>query len=169
MVQFDIISTKVNVTPISLEEFMNKNNPMNIIDYLDTLIRKAMKDSDKDMLSLYRLVKSEMVKAQQDKSKQFDSIAVYKSMKKRLLEEIDGLEKAGRDTSIQHKHLNWIEEQLPAAVSEESIRLAIKEYIADYPDTNMGKIMGHLKLIYTGQTLDMSLASKIVKETIENK
>lgn len=140
---------------------------MSIFDWLDTLIKNAIKSGNKDMLSLYRLVKSEMVKAQQDKSKQFDSIAVYKSMKKRLLEEIDGLEKAGRDTIIQHKHLNWIEEQLPTPISEEQIRLAIKEYILDYPDTNVGKIMGHLKLIYTGQTLDMGLASKIAKEMLE--
>ena len=142
---------------------------MSIFDWLDTLITDAIKSGDKEMLSLYRLVKSEMVKAWQDKSKQFDSIAIYKSMKKRLLEEIDGLEKAGRDTAIQHKHLKWIEEQLPAPVSEEQIRLAIKEYVLDYPDTNVGKIMGHLKLIFTGQTLDMSLASKIAKETLENK
>ena len=141
-------------------------NPMNIIELLDTYIKDAMKSGDKDMLSLYRLVKSEMVKAQQDKSKEFDHVAVYKSMKKRLLEEIDGLEKAGRDVSIQKKHLDWIESQLPAAVSEESIRLAIKEYVADYPDTNMGKIMGHLKLIFTGQSLDMGLASKIAKEML---
>lgn len=144
-------------------------NPMNVVELLDTYIKDAMKAGDKDMLSLYRLVKSEMVKAQQDKSKQFDSIAVYKSMKKRLLEEIDGLEKAGRDTSVQHKHLNWIEKQLPAPVSEEQIRLAIKEYVLDYPDTNVGKIMGHLKLVFTGQTLDMGLASKIAKETLEKK
>lgn len=140
---------------------------MSIFDWLDTLITDAMKSGDKEMLSLYRLVKSEMVKAY--KSNAFDPIAVYKSMKKRLLEEIDGLEKAGRDTSIQHKHLKWIEEQLPAPVSEKQIRLAIKEYILDYPDTNIGKIMGHLKLIFTGQTLDMSLASKIAKEMLENK
>lgn len=168
MVQFDIIPIKVNVKPISLEEFMNKNNPMNIIELLDTYIKDAMKSGDKEMLSLYRLVKSEMVKAQQDKSKEFDHAAVYKSMKKRLLEEIDGLEKAGRDVSIQKKHLDWIESQLPAAVSEESIRLAIKEYVADYPDTNIGKIMGHLKLIFTGQILDMGLASKIAKEMLGN-
>ena len=140
---------------------------MSIFDWLDTLIKNAIKAGDKDMLSLYRLVKSEMVKAQQDKSKQFDSIAVYKSMKKRLLEEINGLEKAGRDTIIQHEHLNWIEEQLPTPISEEQIRLAIKEYVLDYPDTNVGKIMGHLKLIFTGQTMDMSLASKIAKEMLE--
>lgn len=146
---------------------MNPDCPMTIIGLLDTLITKAMKDNDKDMLSLYRLVKSEMVKAY--KSNAFDPIAIYKSMKKRLLEEIDGLEKAGRDTSIQHKHLDWIEKQLPAPVSEEQIRLAIKEYVLDYPDTNVGKIMGHLKLIFTGQTLDMSLANKIAKETLEKK
>ena len=138
---------------------------MSIFDWLDTLITEAMKSGDKEMLSLYRLVKSEMVKAY--KSNAFDPIAVYKSMKKRLLEEIDGLEKAGRDTSIQHKHLDWIEKQLPAPVSEEQIRLAIKEYIMDHPDTNVGKVMSHLKLIFTGQTLDMSLASKITKEMLE--
>lgn len=141
-------------------------NPMNVVELLDTYIKDAMKAGDKDMLSLYRLVKSEMVKAQQDKSKEFDHVAVYKSMKKRLLEEIDGLEKGGRDVSIQKKHLDWIESQLPTAVSEESIRLAIKEYVADYPDTNIGKIMGHLKLIYHDKTLDMQLASKIAKEML---
>lgn len=140
---------------------------MSIFDWLDTLIIGAMKSGDKDMLSLYRLVKSEMVKAY--KSNAFDSIAVYKSMKKRLLEEIDILEKANRDTTIQNKHIKWIEEQLPAPVSEEQVRLAIKEYIMDYPDTNVGKVMGHLKLIFTGQTLDMGLASKIAKEMLENK
>ena len=84
----------------------------------------------------------------------------------KLLEEIDGLEKAGRDVTVQKRHLAWIEEQLPAPVSEEQIRLAVKEYVLDYPDTNIGKIMGHLKLIFTGKTLDMGLASKIAKEAL---
>lgn len=141
---------------------------MSIFDWLDTLIKDAMKAGDKEMLALYRLVKSEMVKAAQDLNKPFDHIAVYKSMKKKLIEEISALEQAGRDTSTQHKHLNWIEEQLPTPVSEEQMRLSIKEYISDYPDTNLGKIMGHLKTIYTGQTLDMGLASKIAKELLEN-
>ena len=143
-------------------------NPMNVVELLDTYIKDAMKSGDKDMLSLYRLAKSEMIKAEKDKGS-VDHIAVYKSMKKKLLEEIDGLEKAGRDVIVQKKHLAWIEEQLPAPVSEEQIRLAVKEYVLDYPDTNIGKIMGHLKLIFTGKTLDMGLASKIAKETLEKK
>ena len=148
---------------------MEEACPMTIINYMDSLITTAMKAGDKDMLALFRLIKTEMTKYAKDKGlpdTAIDTQAVYKSMKKRLLEEIEGLEKAGRDVSIQKKHLDWVESQLPAAVSEESIRLAIKEYVADYPDTNIGKIMGHLKLIYTGQTLDMGLASKIAKEIL---
>lgn len=144
---------------------MAEVNPMTIIDYIDTLITSAMKAGDKDMLIIYRLAKSELIKQQKDKGIS-DYIAVYKSMKKRLLEEIEGLEKAGRDVALQKKHLNWVESQLPAVVSEEQIRLSIKEYLSDYPDTNIGKVMGHLKLIYTGQTLDMGLASKIAKEML---
>lgn len=141
------------------------NTPMTPIEYIDSLIKTAMKAGDKDMLSLFRLVKSEMIKSEKDKGT-VDQIVVYKSMKKKLLEEIDGLEKAGRDVEIQRKHLDWVESQLPAPVSEEQIRLAIKEYVLDNPDTNIGKIMGHLKLIFTGKTLDMGLASKIAKETL---
>ena len=141
-------------------------NCMSIFDWLDTLIKDSMKSGDKDMLSLYRLVKSEMVKANQDKSKLFDSISVYKSMKKKLLEEIDTLEKADRDTTIQNKHLKWIEEQLPKPISNEQVELSIKEYLLDYPDANVGQIMSHLKMIYIGQTIDMSYASKIAKEML---
>lgn len=141
------------------------NTPMTPIEYYDSLIETAMKAGDKDMLSLFRLVKTELVKSQKDKGV-IDQVAIYKSMKKKLLEEIDGLEKAGRDVSVQKKHLQWIEDQLPQPVSEESIRLSIKEYILDYPDTNIGKIMGHLKLIYHDKLLDMQLASKIAKEML---
>lgn len=147
---------------------MTEVNPMNIIEYIDTLITSSMKAGDKDMLSIYRLAKSELIKQQKDKGS-LDHIVVFKSMKKRLLEEIDGLEKAGRDVSIQKKHLAWIESELPQPVSEESIRLSVLDYILDHEDTNIGKIMAHLKLIYTGKLLDMQLASKIVKETIGNK
>lgn len=142
------------------------NTPMTPIEYYDSLIETAMKAGDKDMLSLFRLVKSEMTKQLKDKGS-LDQQSVYKTMKKHLLEEIEGLEKAGRDTSIQEKHLEWIESQMPKPVSEEDIRLSIKEYLLDYPDTNIGKIMGHLKLIYHDRTLDMGLASKIAKEMLE--
>ena len=38
------------------------NNPMTIIDLLNSYITAAMKAGDKDMLSIYRLAKTEMIK-----------------------------------------------------------------------------------------------------------
>ena len=100
-----------------------------------------------------------------------DKDSVFKTMKKRLNEEIEALKAAGRDTSTQEKQLAWVISELPKPVSEESIRLDLQSWLPDQPDhcKNMGFVMQHLKLIFHGQLLDMGLASKIAKEMLENK
>ena len=148
--------------------------PMTIINYLDTLITKAMKEGDKDMLSVYRLAKAGMIEDQKKKGVEetlIDKDAVFKSMKKKLLEEIEVLEKAARDVSVQKKQLTWIESELPKPVSEESIRLDLQSWLPEQPDNckNIGFVMQHLKLVFHGQTLDMKLASQIAKEMLEGK
>jgi len=150
------------------------NNPMTIIDLLNSYITAAMKAGDKDMLSIYRLAKTEMIKYQKDKGvveTLIDKDSVFKTMKKRLNEEIEALKAAGRDTSTQEKQLAWVISELPKPVSEESIRLDLQSWLPDQPDhcKNMGFVMQHLKLIFHGQLLDMGLASKIAKEMLENK
>lgn len=150
------------------------NNPMTIIDLLNSYITAAMKAGDKDMLSIYRLAKTEMIKYQKDKGvveTLIDKDSVFKTMKKRLNEEIEALKAAGRDTSIQEKQLAWVISELPKPVSEESIRLDLQSWLPDQPDhcKNIGFVMQHLKLIFHGQSLDMGLASKIAKEMLENK
>ena len=147
--------------------------PMTIINYLDTLIIKAMKDGDKDMLSIYRLAKAGMIEDQKKKGvveTLIDHDAVYKSMKKKLLEEIEVLEKAGRDVSVQKKQLAWVESELPQPVSEESIRLDLQSWFPEQPEhcKNIGFVMQHLKLAFSGQTLDMKLASQIAKEFLDS-
>lgn len=148
--------------------------PMTIINYLDTLIVKAMKEGNKDMLSIYRLAKSEMIKYQKDKGVEetlIDKDSVFKTMKKRLNEEIEGFKTAGRDTSIQEKQLAWIESELPKPVSEESIRLDLQSWLPDQPEhcRNIGFIMQHIKLVNSGRLIDMQMASKIAKEMLDNK
>lgn len=148
--------------------------PMTIINYLDTLIVKAMKEGNKDMLSIYRLAKSEMIKYQKDKGVEetlIDKDSVFKTMKKRLNEEIEGFKTAGRDTSIQEKQLAWIESELPKPVSEESIRLDLQSWLPDQPEhcRNIGFIMQHIKLVNSGRLIDMQMASKIAKEMLGNK
>ena len=150
---------------------MNPDCPMTIIDYLDTLIKKAMKDGDKDMLSIYRIAKTEMIKYQKDKGvveSLIDKDSVFKTMKKRLNEEIEALKAAGRDTSTQEKQLTWVVSELPKPVSEESIRLDLQSWLPEQPEhcKNIGFVMQHLKLVFHGQSLDMGLASKIAKEML---
>ena len=150
---------------------MNPDCPMTIIDYLDTLIKKAMKDGDKDMLSIYRIAKTEMIKYQKDKGvveSLIDKDSVFKTMKKRLNEEIEALKTAGRDTSTQEKQLTWVVSELPKPVSEEDIRLDLQSWLPEQPDhcKNIGFVMQHLKLVFHGKSLDMGLASKIVKEML---
>ena len=111
---------------------MNQDCPMTIIGYLDTLIKKAMKDGDKDMLSIYRIAKTEMIKYQKDKGvveSLIDKDSVFKTMKKRLNEEIEALKAAGRDTSTQEKQLTWVVSELPKPVSEEDIRLCLQSLL----------------------------------------
>ena len=150
---------------------MNPDCPMTIIDYLDTLIKKAMKDGDKDMLSIYRIAKTEMIKYQKDKGvveTLIDKDSVFKTMKKRLNEEIEALKAAGRNTSTQEKQLTWVVSELPKPVSEEDIRLDLQSWLPEQPEhcKNIGFVMQHLKLIFHGKSLDMGLASKIAKEML---
>ena len=126
------------------------------------------------MLSIYRLAKSEMIKYQKDKGVEetlIDKDSVFKTMKKRLNEEIEGFKTAGRDTSIQEKQLAWIESELPKPVSEESIRLDLQSWLPDQPEhcRNIGFIMQHIKLVNSGRLIDMQMASKIAKEMLGNK
>lgn len=142
----------------------------NIISYLDNLINQALKLGQKDMLSIYRMAKAEMVKYQKDNSvseTEIDYITVFKRMKKMLLEEIEGIKEAGRDTTIISQHLEWVVSMLPEEVSEEEIRADLTAWIAEQPDTNIGAVMQHLKQVFSGKTLDMGLASKIAKELLQ--
>ena len=150
---------------------MNPDCSMTIIDYLDALIKKAMKDGDKDMLSIYRIAKTEMIKYQKDKGvveSLIDKDSVFKTMKKRLNEEIEALKAAGRDTSTQEKQLTWVVSELPKPVSEEDIRLDLQSWLPEQHENcrNIGFVMQHLKLVFHGQSLDMGLASKIAKEML---
>ena len=150
---------------------MNPDCSMTIIDYLDALIKKAMKDGDKDMLSIYRIAKTEMIKYQKDKGvveSLIDKDSVFKTMKKRLNGEIEALKAAGRDTSTQEKQLTWVVSELPKPVSEEDIRLDLQSWLPEQPEhcKNIGFVMQHLKLIFHGKSLDMGLASKIAKEML---
>lgn len=149
---------------------MEEVKPMTIIEYLESLISTAMKAGDKDMLALFRIIKSEMTKYAKDKGlpdTAIDTQAVYKSMKKRLLEEIDGLEKAGRDTSVQQKHLSWIQDQLPKPVSNEEVKTYAEKLVEELPNIDMKNFMANVKINFQHNEIDMRYVSQLAKELIK--
>lgn len=144
--------------------------PMTVVEYIDSLITTAMKAGDKDMLALFRLIKSEMIKYAKDKGlpdTAIDSKVVYKSMKKRLLEEIDGLEKAGRDTSVQKKHLEWIQDQLPKPVSNEEVKAYAESLLKEFPNIDMKNFMANVKINFQYNEIDMKYVSQLAKELLK--
>ena len=150
----------------------NEMCPMTIIEYMNHLITEAMKTGDKDMLSLFRLIKSEMTKYSKDKGlpdTAIDTQAVYKSMKKRLLEEIDGLEKAGRDVSVQKKHLEWIQNELPKPVSNEEVKIYAENLLKEFPNIDMKNFMANIKINYQYNEIDMKYVSQLAKQLLAKK
>ena len=143
-----------------------------IINYLDSLIIEAMKSGNKNMLSLYRLAKTEMIKYQKDKAVEesaIDSQAVFKSMKKKLEEEIESYQKAGLAAYLQQQQLEWVEAQLPKPVTEREIRSCITNYLLEYPSADFGKVMKAVKFYFNNKNVDMKLASQVAKELLEKK
>lgn len=150
---------------------MDDAKTMTVIDYLNYLITKSMKEGDKDMLAIYRIAKTEMIKQQKEKGvveTLIDHEAVYKTLKKRLTEEIEILEKAGRDTTVQKKQLDWVVSNLPKPVTEEDIRLDLESWLPNIEEKNrnIGFIMQHLKLVFSGYSMDGKLATTIIREML---
>ena len=98
-----------------------------------------------------------------------DTQAVYKSMKKRLLEEIDGLEKAGRDVSVQKKHLEWIQNELPKPVSNEEVKIYAENLLKEFPNIDMKNFMANIKINYQYNEIDMKYVSQLAKQLLAKK
>ena len=89
---------------------------------LSQTMKESMVNKDKTMTSITRIVKTEITKASKDKcidETEVDFLPVLKSTKKKLLEEIESLEKASRDCNEQKRQLEWVESFIPAPMTEE--------------------------------------------------
>ena len=102
-----------------------------------------------------------------------DTGLIIQSMIKQRKESMSQFLSAGRDELAQKegREIIILSEFLPAQLSEEKINLAVKEAIenlkAETPQ-DIGKVMGSLKPSLQGKA-DMSLVSKIVKESLTKK
>ncbi len=97
-------------------------------------------------------------------------LATLKKMIKQRKDSIEQFEKGGRSdlSKIEKDELLILDKYMPEMMSEEAIDELVTKTISEVGATgpqDMGKVMGHLKGSI-GDSADMSLVSKIVKEKL---
>ena len=95
-------------------------------------------------------------------------LAVLTRTVKKLREELEFAEKAGKTEDVQkvHAEIALAETFLPKQLSEDELLNAMKDIFNQAPEKNIGAIMKGLKEKYTGQ-YDSKLASQLAAKVLK--
>ena len=149
-------------------------------DIITNELSKALKNGDKERIHTLRLIIA-AIKDKEIASRSFgeDSeileetiIQLLKKMIKQRNDSIEMFEKAGRTELAEKEKLEItiISEFLPKQLSEEETAIICDKAINATEASNLkeiGKVIKYLK-DNSSSSLDMSLASKIIKEKLQN-
>lgn len=135
----------------------------------------AMKNKEKEKLSVLRMVKGAIQLEEINKKKNLDDnevIAVISKQIKTRKESIVEFTKGNRQDLIDQteKEIEILNEYMPEQLSEEEILLIINKAIEELKPqaiSDMGKIMKEINPKLIGKA-DMSLVSKLVKEKLSD-
>jgi len=135
----------------------------------------AMKNKDKETLTVLRMVKGAIQLEEINKKQELndeDVIAVLSKQIKTRKESIVEFEKAGRnDLTIQtQSEIEILSKYMPEQLSEEEVLKVIDEAfntLKPEKPSDMGKLMGFLTPKLKGKA-DMSFVSKTIKEKLAN-
>ena len=136
-------------------------------------LKNAMKNQNKDLLNVVRMVKGAIQLEEINKKRDLtddEVVAVIAKQIKTRKETIGDLEKSGRTDLIKQteKEISILEKYMPAMMSEEEINKVIDEVFNEVNPTSQadtGKIMGKISPLLKGKA-DMSLVNKLVKEKL---
>ncbi|MED4016484.1 MULTISPECIES: GatB/YqeY domain-containing protein [Sutcliffiella] len=144
---------------------------MSLLERLNSDMKQAMRDKDKEKLSVIRMVKStlqnEAIKLGKDLSEDEELTVLSRELKQRK-DSLQEFDKAGREDLV-HKlqaEIIIVEHYMPEQLSEEEIAAIVKQTIADVNASSkaeMGKVMGALMPKVKGKA-DGSLVNKIVQQ-----
>ncbi len=135
---------------------------------------EAMKNKDKDLLSVLRLLKGaiQLEELNLKKELQDDEVAtiVAKQIKQRK-ESIAQFQKGNRQDLIDQtsKEIEILNKYLPEQLSNEELDQIISEVFKEVKPTSIkdfGKLMGKVSPLVKGKA-DMGLVNKIIKEKLE--
>ncbi len=138
-------------------------------------LTQAMKNQDKETLSVLRMVKGAIqLEEINNKHEVTDDefIGVVSKQIKTRKESIVEFEKAGRNDLVEQttKEIEILNKYMPEQLSEEEVLKVIDEAfntIKPQSNKDMGKLMGYVNPILRGKA-DMSFVSKTIKEKLDN-
>ena len=154
---------------------------MPLKETIETEYKNALKLKDKAKISTYRLILSsikdlDILNRSGPNKKETDDEDIkklFKKMVKQRAESIEIYKKNNRKDllEIEQNEVDIMMEYLPKQMSEDDTKKLCEEVVKKTNASSlkdMGKVMGELKNNYA-ESIDFSLAGKIIKEILNNK
>ncbi|MFJ7746229.1 GatB/YqeY domain-containing protein [Peribacillus sp. NPDC097295] len=142
---------------------------MSLLERLNNDMKQAMKNKEKDKLSVIRMLKAslqnEALKQRQDLTDDEELTVLSRELKQRK-DSLQEFENAGRSDLVDkvRTELGYVEAYMPEQLSEEGISEIVKATIEEVHATSkadMGRVMGALMPKVKGKA-DGSLVNKLV-------
>ncbi|MET1179851.1 MULTISPECIES: GatB/YqeY domain-containing protein [Bacillales] len=144
---------------------------MSLLERLNNDMKQAMKNKEKDKLSVIRMLKAsiqnEAMKQRQDLTDDEELTVLSRELKQRK-DSLQEFENAGRSDLVDkvRTELVYVEAYMPEQLSEEDISKIVKQTIEEVKATSkadMGRVMGALMPKVKGKA-DGSLVNKLVQQ-----
>ncbi|MFJ7637256.1 GatB/YqeY domain-containing protein [Peribacillus sp. NPDC097225] len=144
---------------------------MSLLERLNNDMKQAMKNKEKDKLSVIRMLKAslqnEALKQRQDLTDDEELTVLSRELKQRK-DSLQEFENAGRSDLVDkvRTELGYVEAYMPEQLSEEEISEIVKSTIEEINATSkadMGRVMGALMPKVKGKA-DGSLVNKLVQQ-----
>ncbi|MGM7684461.1 GatB/YqeY domain-containing protein [Cytobacillus sp. Hm23] len=145
---------------------------MGLLERLNTDMKQAMKNKEKEKLSVIRMVKSslqnEAIKLGSSQLSEDEELTVLSRELKQRKDSLQEFDKAGRSDLVDKlkDEISLLEIYMPKQLSEDEIKEIVKETIAAVnasSKADMGKVMGALMPKVKGKA-DGSLVNKVVQQ-----
>jgi uncharacterized protein YqeY len=145
---------------------------MSLLERLNSDMKQAMKNKEKDKLSVIRMVKAslqnEAIKLGTQELSEDAELTVLSREVKQRKDSLHEFDKAGREDLVDklRTELEIVELYLPKQLSEEELSEIVKETIAEVGATSkaeMGKVMAAIMPKVKGKA-DGSLVNKLVQQ-----
>ncbi|MDM5211646.1 GatB/YqeY domain-containing protein [Peribacillus sp. NJ4] len=144
---------------------------MSLLERLNNDMKQAMKNKEKDKLSVIRMLKAsiqnEALKQRQELTDDEELTVLSRELKQRK-DSLQEFENAGRSDLVDkvRTELVYVEAYMPEQLSEEEISTIVKQTIEEVNATSkadMGRVMGALMPKVKGKA-DGSLVNKLVQQ-----